>query len=45
MTPTHAYSQQNRGSDAARLVESLTIELAGEKIDLPSFPEVAVRVL
>jgi HD-like signal output (HDOD) protein len=33
-----------RGSDVARLVETLTIELAGEKIDLPSFPEVAVRV-
>ncbi|MEO8019911.1 MAG: HDOD domain-containing protein [Pseudomonadota bacterium] len=32
------------GSDAARLVEALTVELAGEKIDLPSFPEVAVRV-
>jgi HD-like signal output (HDOD) protein len=32
------------GSDAARLVEALTIELAGEKIDLPSFPDVAVRV-
>jgi HD-like signal output (HDOD) protein len=31
-------------SDAARLVEALTIELAGEKIDLPSFPDVAVRV-
>ena len=33
-----------RGSDAARLVESLEIELAGEKIDLPSFPDIAVRV-
>ncbi len=32
------------GSDAARLVASLTVELAGEKIDLPSFPDVAVRV-
>jgi len=31
-------------SDTARLVEALTVELAGEKIDLPSFPEVAVRV-
>jgi HD-like signal output (HDOD) protein len=31
-------------SDVARLVEALTIELAGEKIDLPSFPDVAVRV-
>jgi HD-like signal output (HDOD) protein len=34
----------NRGSDATRLVESLAIELASEKIDLPSFPDVAVRV-
>jgi HD-like signal output (HDOD) protein len=33
-----------RGGDAARLVEALAIELAGEKIDLPSFPDVAVRV-
>jgi HD-like signal output (HDOD) protein len=33
-----------RGSDVACLVETLTIELAGEKIDLPSFPDVAVRV-
>ena len=31
-------------SDAARLVEALTLELAGEKIDLPSFPDIAVRV-
>jgi len=30
--------------DASRLVEALAIELAGEKIDLPSFPDVAVRV-
>jgi HD-like signal output (HDOD) protein len=28
----------------ARLVESLHVELAGEKIDLPSFPDVAARV-
>jgi HD-like signal output (HDOD) protein len=33
-----------RASDVARLVEALTLELAGEKIDLPSFPDVAVRV-
>lgn len=33
-----------RPADVARLVESLTVELAGEKIDLPSFPDVAVRV-
>ena len=33
-----------RGSEAARLVEALTLELAGEKIDLPSFPDIAVRV-
>jgi HD-like signal output (HDOD) protein len=32
------------GSDAARLVDALLIELKGEKIDLPSFPDVAVRV-
>jgi HD-like signal output (HDOD) protein len=33
-----------RPGDVARLVEALTLELAGEKIDLPSFPDVAVRV-
>src|SRR4051812_5623814 len=33
-----------RPADVARLVEALTLELAGEKIDLPSFPDVAVRV-
>jgi HD-like signal output (HDOD) protein len=31
-------------SDIARLSEALTVELAGEKIDLPSFPDVATRV-
>jgi len=30
--------------DARTLVDSLGIELAGEKIDLPSFPDVAMRV-
>ncbi len=34
----------SRAADAERLVSSLTVELAGEKIDLPSFPEVASRV-
>jgi HD-like signal output (HDOD) protein len=34
----------SRPADTARLVESLELELAGEKIDLPSFPDVAVRV-
>ena len=43
----------NRGSvdtpvpltgDARVLVDSLSLELAGEKIDLPSFPDVAMRV-
>jgi HD-like signal output (HDOD) protein len=34
----------SRAAEAARLVDSLAIELKGEKIDLPSFPEVAVRV-
>ena len=33
-----------RQSDVGRLVEALTVELAGEKIDLPSFPDVATRV-
>jgi HD-like signal output (HDOD) protein len=33
-----------RAADADRLVRALTIELASEKIDLPSFPEVAARV-
>jgi HD-like signal output (HDOD) protein len=31
-------------SDVGRLIEALTVELAGEKIDLPSFPDVATRV-
>jgi HD-like signal output (HDOD) protein len=30
--------------DARKLVDSLVVELAGEKIDLPSFPDVALRV-
>jgi HD-like signal output (HDOD) protein len=34
---------RSRSADAARLIESLTVELAGENIDLPSFPEVAAR--
>jgi HD-like signal output (HDOD) protein len=34
----------SRAVDAERLVQSLTLELASEKIDLPSFPEVAARV-
>src|SRR3982750_3785459 len=33
-----------RPGEVARLVEALTLELSGEKIDLPSFPDVAVRV-
>jgi HD-like signal output (HDOD) protein len=32
-----------RAADSARLIQTLTVELAGEKIDLPSFPEVAAR--
>lgn len=32
-----------RSAEAARLVQALTLELASEKIDLPSFPEVAAR--
>lgn len=30
--------------DVPRFVEALKVEIAGEKLDLPSFPEVAVRV-
>ena len=30
--------------DARTLVDALSVELAGEKIDLPSFPDVAMRV-
>lgn len=30
--------------DARALIDSLGVELAGEKIDLPSFPDVAMRV-
>jgi HD-like signal output (HDOD) protein len=39
-----AHPGTGSGHDASRLVEALVIELAGEKIDLPSFPDVAVRV-
>jgi HD-like signal output (HDOD) protein len=42
--PTHAAAASARQSEMARLVESLHVELAGEKIDLPSFPDVAARV-
>jgi len=43
--PAQALGAGNaRQSDVARLVEALTVELAGEKIDLPSFPDVATRV-
>jgi HD-like signal output (HDOD) protein len=34
----------NPVSDSARLIAALEVELAGEKIDLPSFPDVAMRV-
>jgi len=37
-------SASARQSEMARLVEALHVELAGEKIDLPSFPDVAARV-
>lgn len=36
-------SAASRSSEAGRLIQALTLELAGEKIDLPSFPEVAAR--
>src|SRR5215831_12459819 len=37
-------ANNGRQSDVGRLIEALTVELAGEKIDLPSFPDVATRV-
>jgi HD-like signal output (HDOD) protein len=40
-TPGGANSRQ---SDLARFVEALNVELTGDKIDLPSFPDVATRV-
>ncbi len=39
-----ATANTGRQSDVGRLIEALTVELAGEKIDLPSFPDVATRV-
>jgi HD-like signal output (HDOD) protein len=39
-----ASANPGRQSDVGRLIEALTVELAGEKIDLPSFPDVATRV-
>jgi HD-like signal output (HDOD) protein len=42
--PGHPGAAGARPAEVARLVEALTLELAGEKIDLPSFPDVAVRV-
>src|SRR5262245_64781404 len=41
--PQDPASAGARSADAARLIDALTLELAGEKIDLPSFPEVAAR--
>jgi HD-like signal output (HDOD) protein len=41
--PPSAAQSGSRAADGARLIEALTLELAGEKIDLPSFPEVAAR--
>jgi len=39
-----APANNGRQTDVGRLIEALTVELAGEKIDLPSFPDVATRV-
>jgi len=44
MPPPTSVAADARQSDLARLVESLHVELASEKIDLPSFPDVATRV-
>ena len=43
-SPRTGGSASARGGDAVRLVDALAVELAGEKIDLPSFPDIAVRV-
>jgi HD-like signal output (HDOD) protein len=45
-TPTTRISEHPAPltGDARALVDSLVTELAGEKIDLPSFPDVAMRV-
>jgi len=42
--PGNGAAAPARPGDITRLVEALTLELAGEKIDLPSFPDVAIRV-
>jgi HD-like signal output (HDOD) protein len=42
--PRAVVTTASRGTDAVRLVDSLIVELGGEKIDLPSFPDVAVQV-
>ncbi len=44
MPPPIPGAADTRQSELARLVESLNVELASEKIDLPSFPDVATRV-
>ena len=44
MPPPPQGAANARQSELARLVEALNVELAGEKIDLPSFPDVATRV-
>jgi HD-like signal output (HDOD) protein len=41
---TTAGVSASRAADADRLVRAITVELASEQIDLPSFPEVAARV-
>ena len=41
---SEAWSPAPLAGDARTLVDSLSVELAGEKIDLPSFPDVAMRV-
>jgi HD-like signal output (HDOD) protein len=42
--PGNGAAAPARPGDIARMVEALTLELAGEKIDLPSFPDVAIQV-
>ncbi len=42
--PAHTSSQPQHSQDAFAFIQSLAAELSAGKVDLPSFPEIAVRV-
>src|SRR6187200_1508440 len=44
LTPLPSSGANARQTELARLIESLNVELTSERIDLPSFPDVATRV-